>query len=95
MLLSLAELSPPIHCEGEQDIYNHQLYIMHENPGNARFCQQCGKPANFAKQKLLLPWEEARDKIQKAHSMDAFDDCFFDDAAFQAAAVEDDEDLFF
>lgn len=44
-------------CEGEWDSTNEML-ITHNNPGNARYCETCGKPTYFYEQKLLSPWTE-------------------------------------
>lgn len=46
-------------CEGEWDSYNN-CFDQHNNPGNARFCEICGKPTLFFKQGFLKKWEEAQ-----------------------------------
>jgi len=37
----------------------------HENPVNARFCEQCGARTTFFLQKLLLPWNEVPKEAKK------------------------------
>lgn len=46
-------------CEGEWDDRDQYL-IQHNNPGNARFCESCGKPTYFLKENFLKTW----DKVQ-------------------------------
>lgn len=36
-------------------------------PGNARFCPYCGAPTTFYENNLLLPWDEAKKKIEEQH----------------------------
>jgi len=43
-------------CEGGRD-YNGNDYT-HNNPGNARFCEQCGTKTRFLREGLLKPWNE-------------------------------------
>ena len=48
-------------CEGE-DIFDYSGNFdhreIHNNPGNARFCETCGKPTSFFKLKYLKPFNE-------------------------------------
>lgn len=48
-------------CEGEE-IYdyngNYENTQYHKNPGNARFCEKCGKPTQFFKEKFLRQFNE-------------------------------------
>lgn len=46
-------------CEGEWDSYNDYL-VQHDNPGNARFCETCGKPTLFFKEGFLKDWEQVQ-----------------------------------
>ena len=51
-------------CEGE-DIYdyngNFDHHEEHKNYGNARFCEKCGRPTQFFKERFLLPFDEVRE----------------------------------
>lgn len=53
------------YCEGE-DIYDYNgefnHHETHKNYGNARFCEKCGKPTLFFKEKFLFPYDEVRDE---------------------------------
>ena len=40
----------------------------HENPLNARFCEQCGARTTFFLQKLLLPWRQVYREAKKEAS---------------------------
>lgn len=45
-------------CEGEyMNDYGHEEVVQHRNPGDARFCETCGKPTEFYKEQILQPWE--------------------------------------
>lgn len=44
-------------CEGEWSDYHQALY-QHNCPGNARFCENCGKPTYFLTENYLKPWEQ-------------------------------------
>ncbi|MCR4437317.1 MAG: hypothetical protein QHH10_14380 [Peptococcaceae bacterium] len=49
-------------CEGEWDRFaNDEVY--HYNPGNARYCETCGKPTYFLTKGLLEPWDKAKEKM--------------------------------
>lgn len=57
-------------CEGEEvydynDVY--QGMEQHRNPGNARFCEKCGKPTSFLKEKFLLPFNEVNERYAKQY----------------------------
>lgn len=47
-------------CEGEWDGFNNIYKGQHNNPGNARFCEICGKPTLFFQQGFLKDWEEVQ-----------------------------------
>ena len=52
-------------CEGEAtyDTYgNYEETIKHKNPGNARFCETCGKPTVFLQERVLLPYDEIQEE---------------------------------
>ncbi|MBO5571073.1 MAG: hypothetical protein J6A79_19425 [Clostridia bacterium] len=50
-------------CAGE-DIYDYNgdfnHHEDHKNPGNARFCEICGKPTFFFSEKFLKPFTEIK-----------------------------------
>jgi ribosomal protein L40E len=51
-------------CEGRiiyNDFGNLEDIIRHENLGNSRFCEICGKPTLFLSEKILLPYDEVRE----------------------------------
>ena len=47
-------------CEGEWNDRDEYV-VQHDNPGNARFCETCGKPTYFFTNGFLDAWE----KVQK------------------------------
>lgn len=53
------------YCVGEP-IYDYQGSVdhidKHKNCGNARFCETCGRPTEFFKEKFLLPFDEVREE---------------------------------
>lgn len=53
------------YCEGE-DIFDYNGNFdhteTHMNRGNARFCEKCGKPTIFFKQKFLFPYDEVKEE---------------------------------
>lgn len=62
-------------CEGEPEFdYNRNQIdtIYHQNPGDARFCEFCGRPTTFNKAGILKPWdiviEKAINFSQTTHS---------------------------
>ncbi|MDD6069423.1 MAG: ImmA/IrrE family metallo-endopeptidase [Clostridiales bacterium] len=47
-------------CEGipDQDMYGETIYInTHRNPSNARYCEICGKPTYFLKNRILTDYK--------------------------------------
>lgn len=52
-------------CEGEPefDSNGYQIdTIYHHNPGDARFCESCGRPTTFNKTAILKPWDVVREQ---------------------------------
>lgn len=47
-------------CEGSQefDSFGNVTSFYHRNPGNARYCEQCGKPTMLYKETLLKPYKD-------------------------------------
>lgn len=80
-------------CDGEWDGYYKQMCNIHENPGNARFCEFCGKPTYFATENFLTNWQEAKNTIENNTTPDTYDANFnFEDSDFEVAATTDDDD---
>lgn len=53
------------NCEGQRiydDFGNYEDFVVHKNPGNARFCEKCGAPIAFAKANFLRTYLEVRDE---------------------------------
>ncbi|QGG47319.1 hypothetical protein [Heliorestis convoluta] len=50
-------------CEGDP-VYDNYGDIVdtvyHSNPGDARFCEICGKPTYFSNSVFLKPWQEVK-----------------------------------
>ena len=49
------------NCEGDPEEDNFGNFIgltYHKNPGNARFCEFCGRPTYFFSEKVLRPFSE-------------------------------------
>ncbi|GLB58978.1 hypothetical protein [Cytobacillus sp. NCCP-133] len=60
-------------CEGEPefDSNGYQIdTIYHQNPGDARFCESCGRPTTFNKTGILKPWDVVREQAfsQQQHN---------------------------
>ncbi|WP_461206106.1 ImmA/IrrE family metallo-endopeptidase [Clostridium sp. DL1XJH146] len=56
------------NCEGEDEYDNYgNVYntIYHNNPGDARFCETCGKPTYFFKVGFLKTWEDEKEEIEE------------------------------
>lgn len=52
-------------CEGTrtEDAFGNVVgWEQHKNAGNARFCEKCGQPTYFFKEKILLPYDAVREK---------------------------------
>lgn len=71
-------------CKGKWDDYNQEWCWEHENPGNARFCEKCGKPTYFSIEKFLLDWKEAKAKLEEGFYPDSMDE----EESFQVAPAE-------
>ena len=75
------------NCDGE-DIYdyhgNYEGHAEHKNPGNARFCEKCGKPTFFFNSGYLLPFDQVRDQLTEKYLQEVTvpvvteEDCFSD-----------------
>lgn len=64
-----------------------EMLITHNNPGNAGYCETCGKPTYFYEQKLPSDWTE--------YIGEEIEDCIeslSDDDMFSEAAVGERED---
>lgn len=59
-------------CEGTWNEFDNYL-MTHDNPGNARFCETCGKPTSFLKENILEPWHKAETVADSANE-DPFDE---------------------
>ncbi|WIF95096.1 hypothetical protein [Caminicella sporogenes] len=79
------------YCQGEWNDYRQEWSWEHKNPGNARFCEICGKPTYFGMEKLLLDWEDVKVNSEE----DAFPDFneFDGDIFDETAAVDEDEEI--
>jgi len=50
-------------CEGSPEYDNFgnvEDFQVHQNVGNARYCEYCGKPTMLFKEKLLKPYDEVQ-----------------------------------
>jgi hypothetical protein len=59
-------------CEGEPNYDNYgniENYTYHDNHGDARYCEQCGRMTYFFKEGFLRPWEEAKRDIESAQGV--------------------------
>ncbi|HHX23710.1 MAG TPA: hypothetical protein GX723_06835 [Thermoanaerobacterales bacterium] len=75
------------YCEGEPE-YDWNGYQTdthyHRNPSNARYCETCGNPTIFFKEKILRPWKDVNNELEAE-----------DDSAFaEVVATADDPDDF-
>lgn len=81
-------------CEGE-DIYdfngNFDHKEVHNNPGNARFCETCGKPTSFFKLKYLKPFTEFQSNSVDRFLSQATSSVANSDAAITITKIEEDE----
>ena len=82
-------------CEGE-DIYDYNGNFdhrkVHNNPGNARFCETCGKPTSFFTLKYLKPFNEFQgDSVERFLSQATTSVTNGDAAVTTIPAVEEDE----
>ena len=76
----------------EWDDYNHEWCWEHENLGNARFCEKCGKPTYFSIEKFLLDWKEAKVKLEEGFFPDFMDEQkSFQETPAEIAATEEDD----
>ena len=50
-------------CEGYHEGGYHDEVITHNCPGNARYCETCGRPTEFLTKGILLPWENVGKKV--------------------------------
>jgi ribosomal protein S27E len=60
-------------CNGipEYDEYGHEINRpIHNNPGNARYCETCGEPTYFFNEGFLKPWEEEKAELEEFNDMD-------------------------
>jgi hypothetical protein len=76
-------------CEGEWDYPSRRCYNRHINPGNARFCEECGKPTYFNSEKFLEPWEKVKYSLNNNLTPNTDDDSFAFDDFFDEVAVTD------
>lgn len=65
-------------CEGspEYDSFGNVIdFSIHQNVGNARYCEYCGKSTTLLKEKLLKPYSEVQ-AIQNDEDPLDFEDSF-------------------
>lgn len=71
-------------CEGVPEYDDHGYEVarpIHNNPGNARYCETCGEPTNFFKQGFLKPWEEEKADLEESSEMEILDNSTLDEVA--------------
>jgi hypothetical protein len=76
-------------CQGEWDYSSREWYNRHLNPGNARFCEHCGKPTYFNSEDFLEPWEKVKYSLNNNLTPKTDDDRFSFDDFFDEVAVTD------
>ncbi|MDJ0304747.1 hypothetical protein [Dehalobacter sp.] len=79
-------------CEGDWDDRDQYL-IQHNCPGNARFCESCGKPTYFLTENYLKPWDQVQ-FIDNDENFYATDEVAATNNEFEISnSAPDDEDL--
>lgn len=68
------------HCHGAS-------FNMHDNAGNARFCEKCGASTYYKNKKLLKDWREARSLLERRSSTELDDRSLFLKDALSEVAV--------